>query len=84
MGIQFEKLKKNPTDRPILVRQGRVRGNKTIFKVGLSSFQECVYVVRVKVLVFSLHEIKYIWYLPKNSIFLFLFYTLRIITESTT
>ena len=37
MGIQFEKLKKNnfPTDRSILVKQGRVRGNKNIFKVGL-------------------------------------------------
>ena len=38
MGIQFEKLKKlifQPTDRPITVKQGRVRGNKNIFKVGL-------------------------------------------------
>ena len=39
MGIQFEKLKKkNPTDRPILVKQGRVRGNTNIFKVGLKQF----------------------------------------------
>ena len=38
-GYQFEKLKKNnfPIDLPILVKQGRVRGNKNIFKVGLSS-----------------------------------------------
>ena len=35
IGIQFEKLKKNPTDRPIRVKQGRVRGNKNIFKIGL-------------------------------------------------
>ena len=34
MGIQFEKLKKS--DRPTIpVKQGRVRGNKNIFKVGL-------------------------------------------------
>ena len=37
MGIQFEKLKKKiPTNRPILVKQGQVRGNKNIFQVGLS------------------------------------------------
>ena len=37
MGIEFEKLKKKkfPTDRPIPEKQGRVRGNKNIFKVGL-------------------------------------------------
>ena len=37
MGIEFEKLKKNnfPTDRPIPGKQGRERGNKNIFKVGL-------------------------------------------------
>ena len=36
MGIQFEKLKKKiQTDRPIPVKQGRVKGNKNIFKVGL-------------------------------------------------
>ena len=30
MGIQFEKLKKKiPTDQPIQVKQGRVRGNKS-------------------------------------------------------
>ena len=36
MGMEFEKLKKKkiPTDRPIPEKQGRVRGNKTIFKVG--------------------------------------------------
>ena len=40
MGIKFEKLKKkNPFDRPILVKQGQVRGNKNIFKVG----QICLY-----------------------------------------
>ena len=32
-GIQ---LKKIPTDRPIRVKQGRVRGNNTIFKAGLT------------------------------------------------
>ena len=36
MGIKFEKLKKIPIGRPILVKQGRVRGNKNIFKVGLT------------------------------------------------
>ena len=43
MGILFEKLKKK-SDRPthtgktgpIPVKQGRVRGNKNIFKVGLT------------------------------------------------
>ena len=30
----WEVLKNNPTDRPIPVKQGRVRGNKNIFKVG--------------------------------------------------
>ena len=29
------KKKKFPTDQPIPVKQGRVRGNKNIFKVGL-------------------------------------------------
>ena len=34
--MEFEKLKKNnfPTDRPIPEKQGPVRGNKNIFKVG--------------------------------------------------
>ena len=31
----LEVKEKNPTDRPILEKQGRVRGNRTIFKVGL-------------------------------------------------
>ena len=31
----LEVKKKFPTDRPILEKQGRVRGNKNIFKVGL-------------------------------------------------
>ena len=37
MGIQFEifSLKKLVSDRPIPVKQCRVRGNKNIFKVGL-------------------------------------------------
>ena len=41
MGIQFEifsEKKKFPTDRPIPVKQGRVRGNKNTFKVGLMAF----------------------------------------------
>ena len=38
MGIQFEKLKKK-SDRPIQLKQGRVRGNKNIFKVGLISIE---------------------------------------------
>ena len=35
---EFKKNKKNnfPTDRPIPEKQGRVRGNKNIFKVGLN------------------------------------------------
>ena len=38
MGIEFEKLKKIkfPTDLPIPDKQGGVRGNKNIFKVGLN------------------------------------------------
>ena len=36
MGVQFEKLKNNfPTDQPIPAKQGQVRGDKNIFKVGL-------------------------------------------------
>ena len=36
--MEFEKLKKKKksTDQPIPEKQGRVRGNKNIFKVGLS------------------------------------------------
>ena len=35
MGMGLEKLKKKiPTDQPIPEKQGRVRGNKNIFKVG--------------------------------------------------
>ena len=36
---EFKKNKKNnfPTDRPIPEKQGRERGNKNIFKVGLKS-----------------------------------------------
>ena len=36
-GYPIWEVKKNnfPTDRPIPVKQGRVRGNKNIFKVGL-------------------------------------------------
>ena len=33
-GYPIWEVKKNPTDRPIPVKQGRVRGNKNIFKVG--------------------------------------------------
>ena len=35
MGIQFEKLKKNPNDRPIPVKQGRVRGTKIFLRLAL-------------------------------------------------
>ena len=37
--MEFEKLKKNnfPTYRPIPEKQGWVRGNKNIFKVGLTA-----------------------------------------------
>ena len=40
MSMKFEKLKKNnfPADRPTPEKQGRVRGNKNIFKVGLNEF----------------------------------------------
>ena len=34
------KKKKFPTDQPIPEKQGRVRGNKNIFKVGLGSEKE--------------------------------------------
>ena len=34
-GISEDKKNNFPTDRPILEKQGRVRGNKNIFKVGL-------------------------------------------------
>ena len=33
--MEFEKLKKIFSDQPIPEKQGRVRGNKNIFKVGL-------------------------------------------------
>ena len=43
MGMEFENLKKNsfPTDLPTPEKQGRVRGNKNIFKVGLK--EKCQY-----------------------------------------
>ena len=37
----------------------------------ISIFYECV--ARVKMLIFSTHEMKYIWYLPKKSKFSFYF-----------
>ena len=41
--MEFEKVKKKyPTDRPIPEKQGRVRGNKNIFKVGLKSATKIV------------------------------------------
>ena len=38
--MEFEKLTKNnfPTHRPIPEKHGRVRGNKNIFKIGLSYY----------------------------------------------
>ena len=40
MGMEFERLKKKfPIDGPILVKRGRVRGNKNIFKVGPSDLK---------------------------------------------
>ena len=41
--MEFEKVKKKyPTDLPIPEKQGRVRGNKNIFKVGLKSVTKIV------------------------------------------
>ena len=41
--MEFEKLKNNfPTDRPIPEKQGRVRGNKNIFKVGLNMIENFI------------------------------------------
>ena len=40
----------------------------------ISIFHECV--ARVKMLIFSPHEMKYFWYLPKKSKIFFLFYRL--------
>ena len=34
--MEFEKLNKKISDRPIPEKQGRLRGNKNIFKVGLN------------------------------------------------
>ena len=42
----------------------------------ISIFHECV--ARVKMLIFSPHEMKYIWYLPKKVNFLFIFYSTEI------
>ena len=39
----------------------------------ISVFFECV--ARVKMLIFSPHEMKYIWYLPKKVNFLFILYS---------
>ena len=41
MGIDFERLKKDLIDRPILLKQGQVRENKDIFKVSLVVNSEC-------------------------------------------
>ena len=40
-------------------------------------FYECV--ARVKMLIFSPHELKYIWYLPKKVNFLFISYSTEIL-----
>ena len=42
----------------------------------ISIFHECV--ARVKMLIFSPHEMKCIWYLPKKSNFLFILYSTEI------
>ena len=42
----------------------------------ISIFHECV--ARVKMLIFSPHEMKYIWYLPKKVDFLFILYSTEI------
>ena len=42
----------------------------------ISIFHECV--ARVKMLIFSPHEMKYIWYLPKKVNFLFILYSTEI------
>ena len=42
----------------------------------ISIFHECV--ARVKILIFSPHEMKYIWYLPKKVNFLFILYSTEI------
>ena len=39
-------------------------------------FHECI--ARVKMLIFSPHEMKYIWYLPKKVNFLFILYSTEI------
>ena len=46
--MEFEKLKKNnfPTDRPIPEKQGRIRGNKNIFEVGLTDDVTVVSAIR--------------------------------------
>ena len=45
--MEFEKLKKKQfSDRPIPEKQGRVRGNKSIFKVGLIIFEKGLHTVR--------------------------------------
>ena len=38
----------------------------------ISIFHECV--ARVKLLIFSTHEMKYFWYMPKKSKFSFYFF----------
>ena len=50
MGIQFEKLKKKNCDLQLPVKQGRVRGSKNIFKVGL---RLCIYTVCSAPLLFT-------------------------------
>ena len=46
MGMKFEKLKKKNSDHPTNTeKQGRVRGNKNIFKVGLRKVREAILAV---------------------------------------
>ena len=40
-----------------------------------SEFHECA--ARVKIIMFSTHEMKYIWYSPKKKQIFFLFYTMH-------
>ena len=43
MGLKFEKIKKNLTNRPIPGKPGRARGNRNILKVGPMYDSTCMY-----------------------------------------
>ena len=63
-GYGIREVKKNnfPTDRPISEKQGRVRGNKNIFKAGPTDYKTAEKVKTIIQLSYCLFALSYIQY----------------------